>query len=58
MSNYGADFQKGDIIEYCEEQFEVLVNDGNSGTVKEYPDGDVIGNFRWDVYGVKCIKIG
>lgn len=52
----GAEFKRGDIITYCEEDFEVIDNRGYSGTVKEYPNGDVITNFRWEAYGEKCVK--
>lgn len=57
MNNYKADFQKGDIIEYADEHFEVVENYGYSGTVKEYWNGnygDTITNFKWEAYGERC----
>lgn len=51
-------FKKGDIIEYCGDEFEVLENYGSSGTVKEnYEGGVTIGNFYWDYCGEKCTLV-
>jgi len=45
------DFKKGDIIVFCDEEYEVMENYGTSGKVKEnYPNGTVIDTFYW-VYG-------
>jgi len=57
-----CDFKKGDIIEFCEDQFEVLENYGNSGKVREYPNTQkdnwgfqtVIYPFYWEYQGSKC----
>lgn len=61
INNHGSDFKPGDVIEYCDEKFEVVNNSGWSGTVKEYfgkgKYGDVISNFKWDIYGEKCILV-
>jgi len=58
MDNWGREFKKGDVIEYCDELYEVIKNFGWSGTVKEYftdgSYGDTITNFKWDIYGEKC----
>jgi hypothetical protein len=52
-------FNIGDIIEYCDETYEVLevnfFNDG--GTVAEWYNGkcgDIISNFKWSAYGEDC----
>ncbi|MBT2759947.1 hypothetical protein [Paenibacillus sp. ISL-20] len=61
MNAYGVEFKNGDVISYCDEQFEVIENYGSSGTVREFLGedryGDTIRNFRWEVYGEKCKKI-
>jgi hypothetical protein len=48
-------FIPGDIIEYSGELFEVLENHGNSGRVREYPNGDVIQPFWWVFEGERCV---
>lgn len=58
MNNHGSDFKQGDIIDYCDELYEVVHNNGWSGTVREYfgegKYGETISNFKWDIYGEKC----
>ncbi|GAA4879769.1 hypothetical protein GCM10023310_69930 [Paenibacillus vulneris] len=53
-----ATFATGDIIEFCSEQFEVVVNNGYSGTVKEFfgegKYGDTVSNFKWEFQGERC----
>lgn len=48
------DFKKGDIIIFCNEEFEVLENYGCSGKVKEVYGESVIDNFYWNYQGDKC----
>lgn len=49
-------FKQGDIIVYCNEEFIVLENNGESGIVKENcENGATIRNFKWNVYGEQCI---
>jgi hypothetical protein len=55
-------FKNGDIIEYCNEYYEVETNYGSSGTVWEVNDkfertGVRIQNFYWSAYGVDCTLI-
>ena len=50
---YGSDFDRGDIIEFCGDRYEVIKNYGNSGLVREHPDGDIIA-FYWVFQGTKC----
>lgn len=47
-------FIPGDIIEWAGDKFEVLENHGDSGKVKEYPDGEIIQPFYWVFEGEKC----
>jgi hypothetical protein len=52
-------FKSGDIIEYCDELFEVDMNHGGSGTVWELNfnyerTGLRISNFYWSAYGEDC----
>lgn len=47
-------FIQGDIIEYAGDRFEVLENYGDTGMVKEYPDGETIQLFYWVFEGEKC----
>lgn len=46
--------KKGDIIVFCDEEFEVLKNYGNSGKVKEVYGGTIINNFYWNYQGARC----
>lgn len=49
------DFKKGDIIIFCDEEFEVLVNYGDCGKVRENsPNGATIDDFYWNYCGSKC----
>lgn len=55
-------FTKGDIIEYCNELFEVENVNYNSGTVYQVNDkhersGLMIKNFYWSAYGEDCTLI-
>lgn len=47
------DFKKGDIIVFCDEEFEVLENYGRSGKVKEVYGETIIRNFYWNYGGCK-----
>ena len=48
-------FKSGDIIDYCDEQYEAINNYGSSGRVKENcKDGTIIDPFYWEIYGDKC----
>lgn len=52
-------FKPGDIVDYCDEWFEVETNHGNSGTVWEVNNefkrtGQRVTNFYWSAYGVDC----
>ncbi|EQB4340872.1 hypothetical protein ACYJ2U_001592 [Clostridium botulinum] len=48
-------FKTGDIIIFCDEEFEVLDNYGSSGKVKENsPNGTIINNFYWNYAGERC----
>lgn len=51
-----ANFKKDDIIIWCNEEFIVIENYGESGIVKENcKNGDIINNFRWNFQGEKAI---
>lgn len=47
-------FKKGDIILFCDEEFEVLENYGIKGKVKEVYGGVVIDSFYWNFKGSRC----
>ncbi len=48
-------FKPGDIIEYCDDKFEVLENHGYKGTVKELGKNPVvISSFHWFYCGTGC----
>lgn len=50
-----TNFKVGDVIVFCNEEFIVLENWGDSGKVKENSkNGNVIGKFYWEYYGEKC----
>lgn len=49
-------FKQGDIVEFCNEEFIVIENYGNSGKVREnHKDGVIITKFYWEYYGEKCV---
>lgn len=53
MNNFG--FKKGDIIEFCDDEFEVIENYGDSGKVKENGKGGcIIKPFYWNYCGEIC----
>ena len=60
-SNMGGevkkDYKKGDIIEFAKDRYKVLINHGESGTVQEYPNGDIVSNFYWKFEGEECILV-
>ncbi len=52
--------QPGDIVEFCDETYVVLENNGRSGKVREYYDGKIgeyIGMFYWYFQGSKCVVV-
>jgi hypothetical protein len=49
------EFVPGDIIEYAGELFEVIDNLGDSGRVREYPNGGPIQTFYWVFEGEHCV---
>jgi hypothetical protein len=54
---YDPNFKEGDIIDFCDEQYVVLTNNGGSGRVQEnYKNGDII-NFYWEYAGEKCVLV-
>jgi len=55
-----ADFEYGDIIEFCGDRFLVLENHGDRGKVVEYPTSNSaveIDPFYWEFEGVQCIRV-
>lgn len=57
MNEYGSDFKKGDIIEFCGDQYIVEENHGNSGVVQEYPAQDGKIRFYWTFQGERCTLV-
>ena len=48
-------FNIGDIIIFCNEEFVVIKNYGNFGTVKENcENGELIHKFYWEYQGEHC----
>ncbi|MBY6842872.1 hypothetical protein [Clostridium botulinum] len=48
-------FKTGDIIIFCDEEFEVLDNYGSYGKVKENtPNGTIISKFYWNYAEERC----
>lgn len=45
-------FEPGEIIIYCDEEYEVIDNYGTSGTVKDA--GGDLAKFWWEAYGEVC----
>ena len=52
-TNEDKAFEPGEVIIWCEEEYIVLENYGNSGNVKYNIEGDneEIGNFYWNYCG-------
>jgi len=48
------DFKPTDIIEFCDEEYLVLENYGDSGKVQVYPNGLTIDPFYWNFHGTEC----
>lgn len=55
--SYEPDFKKGDIIEYCDERFEVVENYGSTGKVKYVGDDTLILPMNWEYAGERCVKV-
>jgi len=57
-TNKDKPFEKGEIIEYCGEEHEVVKNYGSSGVVK-YPNDDSgeSFNYHWSAYGEDCQRV-
>lgn len=47
-------FNEGDIIEWCEEHYEVVENRGDSGVVRHVGDTELIAKFYWHIHGEKA----
>lgn len=48
-------FKKGDVIKFCDEEYEVIENSGYSGKVKEVHGGTVINPFYWAFGKDECV---
>lgn len=55
ITNNDKPFEPGEVIEYCDEHYEVLENFGDSGTVKDA--GGICYKFRWFVYGEESKRV-
>jgi hypothetical protein len=45
------DFKKGDVVEFCDEQYYVIVNFGSSGVVCPLGETYYVNNFYWNYCG-------
>jgi len=50
-------FRKGDIIEWCDEKYEVIEVNGNIGRVKVLGTNEIIRNFKFDYGGEIARKL-
>jgi len=41
------DFQKGDVVEFCDEQYFVIENNGSTGVVNPFGETFYLRNFYW-----------
>jgi len=60
MSTTNAEkpFEPGENIEFCDDEFVVLENHGNTGKVREAgKGGQVIEPFRWTFQGAECRRV-
>ena len=48
-------FKQGDIIIFCDEEYEVINNSGRCGTVKEVYGDTIISPFYWVFGDCECI---
>lgn len=57
-TNAERPFEKGDVISYAGDLYEVVTNDGDGGTVKALMDGGIEVKFRWVFEGeaAKLVK--
>jgi hypothetical protein len=57
-TNHDKPFESGELIEFCDDQYEVLANHGNSGTVRELGlNGSKINPFYWSFGGEYCHRV-
>ena len=47
VANTGFDFQKGDVIEFCDEHYFVIENQGSQGVVNPFGETYYIRFFQW-----------
>jgi len=51
-------FEKGEIVKFAGEYFEVVENYGSFGTVKALNNGGMhVGGFHWQFQGEKCQRV-
>lgn len=43
----GFDFQKGDVVEFCDEHYFVIENNGSTGVVNPFGETFYLRNFYW-----------
>ena len=51
------DFKGGDVIEFCDDKFVVIENNGISGTVKELNSPQIIKKFKWVIGDYKSVIV-
>jgi hypothetical protein len=55
MYSYKPNFNKGDIITYCDEEFVVLEDLGYNGRIQENCKNGAIINVSWNFQDEKCL---
>ncbi len=50
-------FEKGDVIGFCDESYYVIENNGNSGVVCPFGETYYLRNFYWKFEGESCVFV-
>lgn len=57
-TNSEKPFKPGETIDFCGDEYVVVANHGNSGTVREAgKDGQLISPFYWSFQDVDCRRV-
>lgn len=52
-----TNWKPGDIIEFCDELYEIIENYGSTGKVKELHGTTIINKFYWEFNQEKCVLV-
>lgn len=44
-----TDFKKGDVVEFCDQQYYVIENNGSKGVVNPFGENFYLSDFHWEL---------